>query len=74
MQMERQELHLLAVPGRQGPMAAAMLHPEQVRLVSQFDTKAKKGDVAGAYLGQDPRLLWAKKGLDKFQKQLKISK
>ena len=43
-------------------------------MVSQFDTKAKKGDVAGAYLGQDPRLLWAKKGLDKFQKQLKISK
>ena len=52
-------------------MCISVLSPNQVRLVSQFDTKAKKGDVAGAYMGQDPRLLWAKPGLDHFQKQLK---
>ena len=52
-------------------MCNSVLSPEQIRLVSQFDTKAKKGDLGGAYLGQDPRFLWAKKGLDKFQKQLK---
>ena len=52
-------------------MCNSVLSPEQIRLVSQFDTKAKKGDLGGAYLGQDPRLLWAKKGHDKFQQQLK---
>ena len=53
-------------------MCDSVLSPEQVRLVYQFDTRAKKGDVAGAYLGQGPRLLWAKP--DQFQKQLKNSK
>ena len=27
--------------------------------------------MGGAYIGQDPRLLWAKPGLDKFRQQLK---
>eukprot|EP00435_Cladocopium_sp_Y103_P045713 s2094_g13.t1 len=54
-------------------MCNSVLSPEQIRLVSQFDSKAK-GDVAGAYMGQDPPLLWAKPGLDKFEKQLKTLK
>eukprot|EP00435_Cladocopium_sp_Y103_P017599 s262_g4.t1 len=52
-------------------MCDSVLSSKQVRLVSQFDTKGKKGDVAGAYMGQDPRLLWAKPGLDQFEEQLK---
>jgi hypothetical protein len=43
----------------------------QVGLVSQFDINAKKGDVAAAYMGQDPRLLWAKPCLAKFHQHLK---
>ena len=52
-------------------MCNSVLSPKQVRLVSRFDTKAKKGDVAGSYLGQDPRLLWAEPVIEKFKKELK---
>ena len=50
-------------------MCNSVLSPRQVRLVSKFDTKPKQGDVGGAYMGQDPRLLWAKPGLEKFRKE-----
>ena len=50
-------------------MCNSVLSPRQVRLVSQFDIKAKQGDVGGVYMGQDPRLLWAKPGLEKFRKE-----
>lgn len=53
-------------------MCDSVLSPKQIRLVSQFDTKAKKGDVGAAYVGQDPQLLWAEPGLDEFHKQLKL--
>jgi hypothetical protein len=52
-------------------MCNSVLSPKQVRLVSRFDTKAKKGDVAGSYLGPDPRLLWAEPVIEKFKKELK---
>ena len=51
-------------------MCDSVLSPRQVELVSQKDTTAKTGDVGGAYMGQDPRLLWAKPGLAKFHQQL----
>jgi hypothetical protein len=50
-------------------MCNSVLSPRQVRLVSKFDTKAKQGDVGGAYMGQDLPLLWAKPGLEKFRKE-----
>ena len=34
-------------------MCDSVLSRKQVRLISHFDTKAKKGDVAGAYMGQE---------------------
>jgi len=52
-------------------MCTSVLSPRQVGLVSQFDINAKKGDVGGAYMGQDPRLLWAKPCLAKFHQHLK---
>ena len=52
-------------------MCDSVLSRKQIELISHFDTKGKKGDIAGAYVGQDPRLLWAKPGLDHFQEQVK---
>ena len=52
-------------------MCDSVLSPKQIQLVSKFDTKAKKGDVGAAYIGQDPQLLRAKPGLDEFGQQLK---
>ena len=53
-------------------MCNSVLTPEQVKLVSKLDTKVKKGtDVGGSYTGQDPPLLWRKKGLKQFNGQLK---
>jgi len=82
--MEWPQLQLLAIPGQgrkctafnvlqnsnRKHMCNSVLSPRQVELVSQKDTKAKTGDVGGAYMGQDPRLLWAKPGLAKFHQQL----
>ena len=52
-------------------MCNSVLSHRQVDLVSKFVTKAKQGDVGGAYTGQDARLLWAQPGLKKFEEELK---
>ena len=52
-------------------MCNSVLSHRQVDLVSKFVTKAKQGDVGGAYMGQDARLLWAQPGLKKFEEELK---
>ena len=52
-------------------MCNSVLSKRQVEKISKFDTKAKEDtDVGGAYIGQDPRLLWRQKGLKKFRKEL----
>lgn len=53
-------------------MCTSVLTPQQVQLITKGDTKARRGtDVAGSYIGQDPVLLWTKKGIKKFRSQLK---
>jgi len=55
-------------------MCGSVLTPQQAKLLRKLDTKAANGtDVGGAYLGQDPPLVWTTKGLgqSKFQSQLK---
>ena len=43
-------------------MCDSVLSKKQVEKISKFNTKAKEDtDVGGAYIGQDPPLLWARK-------------
>ena len=52
-------------------MCNSVLSEHQVQKISKFDTKAKEDtDVGGAYIGQDPRLLWAEPGIEEFRKEL----
>ena len=53
-------------------MCDSVLSKKQVEKISKFNTKAKEDtDVGGAYIGQDPPLLWAKGGLQKYKEELK---
>eukprot|EP00435_Cladocopium_sp_Y103_P063456 s109_g25.t1 len=55
-------------------MCDSVLTPEQVKLISEFNTKAKEGtDVGGAYTGQDPPLLWTQKGISEFKLNAKVN-
>ena len=67
------ELNVLNGSSRER-MCDSVLTPEQVRLVSTLNkyTKAKSGtDVAGVFIGQDPRLLWTADGLSEFKDEVK---
>ena len=67
------ELNVLSGSSRER-MCDSVLTPEQVRLVSTLNkyTKAKAGtNVAGVFIGQDPRLLWTTDGLEEFKDEVK---